>query len=86
MDRDAFHSFEAGLHILSTLLRLWPEPFCWLGASWEGHHPHIDLLIGNGWVRDRMDKGAPVHEISAQWHDELTRFSSQRRRCFLYAG
>jgi uncharacterized protein YbbC (DUF1343 family) len=86
MDRDAFRPLQAGLHILSTLLRLWPECFSWLGTSWEGRLPHFDLLIGNGWVRDGLDKGARVSEIVARWQEELTQFSSQRERYYLYDG
>jgi uncharacterized protein YbbC (DUF1343 family) len=84
MDRRSFAPLQTGLHILSTLVQLWPKDFCWLGTSWEGRHPHFDLLIGNGWVRDRLDKGAPVSEIVAHWKEELLQFSSQRQRYSLY--
>jgi len=84
MDRDVFRPLQTGLHILSTLMRLWPKCFGWLGTSWEGRHPHFDLLIGNGWVRDMLDKGEQVDDIVARWQEELLQFSSQRQRYYLY--
>jgi uncharacterized protein YbbC (DUF1343 family) len=84
-DRDRFRPFQTGLHILSVLRQLWPERFRWLGSSWEGHHPHVDLLIGNGWVRELLDQGAPVCEIAARWRDELAQFLSRRRQVLRYA-
>jgi beta-N-acetylhexosaminidase len=86
IDRSAFRPVRTGLHILSTLMRLWPDDFAWLGTSWEGRHPHFDLLIGNAWVRESLDKGAPVSEIVAHWQEELAQFRLQRRRYELYDG
>jgi len=84
MDRDVFRSVETGLHILAEFMRLWPKRFCWLGTSWEGRRPHFDLLIGNGWVRHRLDQGEPVGEIVACWQEELRQFHSHRQRYYLY--
>jgi uncharacterized protein YbbC (DUF1343 family) len=84
LERDVFRPLRTGLHVLSTLTRLWPESFDWLGTSWEGRLPHFDLLIGNRWVREWLDKGAPVTEIVERWQEELRQFSSQSKRYHLY--
>jgi uncharacterized protein YbbC (DUF1343 family) len=83
-DRSRFRPLATGLHVLSSLIQLWPEDFEWLGTSWEGCRPHFDLLIGNNWVRPALDRGAQVKEITARWQDELAQFRTQRQSYLLY--
>jgi beta-N-acetylhexosaminidase len=84
LDRSAFRPLFAGLHILSALIELVPERFEWLGTSWEGHRPHFDLLIGNSWVREELDRGACIEELTGQWQNELASFRSARQQYLLY--
>jgi uncharacterized protein YbbC (DUF1343 family) len=84
MNREMFRPLRTALHILSTLIRLWPDQFAWLRTSWEGHPPHFDLLIGNGWVRERLDTGEPIDDIIARWQSDLARFWSVRQQHVMY--
>jgi len=84
MDREAFRPLRTGLYIVFTIRTLWPDDFTWLKTSWEGHPPHFDLLIGNGWVREQIDAGQAVNEIIARWQEDLNRFDALRRSYFLY--
>jgi len=83
-ERAVFRPLRTGLHLLSTLRRLWPTDLAWLPTSWEGRPPHFDLLIGNGWVRPQIDAGRPVDEMIAEWQDSLQRFEENRKLYFLY--
>jgi uncharacterized protein YbbC (DUF1343 family) len=85
MDREMFRPLYTALHILSTLIRLWPDQFAWLRTSWEGHPPHFDLLIGNGWVRERLDAREPIDDIVARWQGDLAHFCSVRQQYLIYA-
>ncbi|MBN1641683.1 MAG: DUF1343 domain-containing protein [Anaerolineae bacterium] len=84
VDRSAFRPLHTGLHILSALRAEWPAAFAWRETSWEGRPPHLDLLIGNGWVRTWIDAGRPVDEIAAQWQEPLRGFAALRERYLLY--
>jgi uncharacterized protein YbbC (DUF1343 family) len=84
MDREVFRPVRTALHILSALIRLWPDQFAWLGTSWEGHPPHFDLLVGNGWVRDRLNAGEPIDDIVAGWQEHLAAFVSARQQHLMY--
>jgi uncharacterized protein YbbC (DUF1343 family) len=84
LDREVFRPLCAGLHVVSTIVALWPKPFEWRETSWEGRPPHFDLLIGNGWVREWIDEGRPVGEIAARWQTALAQFEALRRQYLLY--
>jgi beta-N-acetylhexosaminidase len=84
LDREAFRPLCAGLHVVSTIVALWPTPFEWRETSWEGRPPHFDLLIGNGWVRECVDEGCSVAEIAARWQTALGQFEALRRQYLLY--
>jgi uncharacterized protein YbbC (DUF1343 family) len=83
-DRDAFRPLLAGLYILATIRAWWPVEFEWLGTSWEGHPPHFDLLIGNGWVREWIDAGRQVNDVAARWDTIRAQFEEHRRPYLLY--
>jgi len=84
MDRDTFRPLRTGLHVLSTIRRLWPDEFAWRKTGSDGRPPHFDTLIGNGWVRERIEAGRAVAEIVASWQEELARFDELRRKYILY--
>jgi len=84
MDREVFRPLRTALHILSTLIRLWPDQFAWLRTSWEGHPPHFDLLVGNGWIRERLNAGEPIDDIVARWQRDLAHLWRVRQQHLIY--
>jgi uncharacterized protein YbbC (DUF1343 family) len=84
IDRTRYGPLRAGLHVVSTIRSLWPDAFAWRETSWEGRPPHFDLLIGNGWVREQIDRQCPVSEIEARWQTTLAEFDRLRQAYFLY--
>jgi uncharacterized protein YbbC (DUF1343 family) len=83
-DREVFRPVRSILHLIATIMALWPDEFAWRESSWEGRPPHFDLLIGNSWVREQIDAGRPVDEIVASWQGTLNGFEELRSRFFLY--
>lgn len=84
MDRAAFRPVTVGLHVLAGLKALYPAEFVWLAQSWEGAHPHIDLLAGTDEVRRALDAGVDVVELVAGWADAVAEFEQTSRQYWLY--
>jgi uncharacterized protein YbbC (DUF1343 family) len=74
-DRALFRPLPAGLHVVATVKQMYPQHFAWLAGSWEGSHPHIDLLMGTDLVRRRIDAGAGIDEITCDWDEQCTAFA-----------
>lgn len=86
-DRDAFDSFLAGVALLKHCRRLFPE-FAWRTEPYEfvSDRLAIDLLGGGSRLREQIDAGADLGEISAGWAKGRARFLDERRRFMLYEG
>ncbi|MBN1876685.1 MAG: DUF1343 domain-containing protein [Anaerolineae bacterium] len=83
-DRNALRPVTLGLHLLATLHTLYPETFTWLRQSWEGAHPHIDLLLGTDQVRGALDNQTSVDDIVASWEQERKEFTQTAALYHLY--
>jgi len=79
-----FEPLRAGLTLVATIRRLYPREFAWLPQSWEGAHPHFDLLMGNAWVRAMLDDDRPIDEILARAQSEVEAFVRERQPFLLY--
>lgn len=79
-----FLAVPAGLVILQKIMEMCPQ-FSFLETSWEGNHPHFDLLLGNGKVRQQLLDGEPIEKITASWTDNLAVFDRQRAPFLLYS-
>jgi len=74
-DRKAFRSLKAGMHLLSTLKRLYPQTF---------DLSKIDLWIGRKDVKELIAEGVEVDKIMSMWEEDLKRFKKLRRKYLLY--
>ena len=85
-DPDAFRPFLAGLALVQTLLRTYPEHFGWRTEPYEfeSDRPAFDLLAGNGALRPRLEEGASLESLEEGWRPGLERFEEMRRSVFLY--
>ncbi len=84
IDRATFRPVTVGLHLLATLKALYPAEFAWLPKSWEGAHPHIDLLAGTDQVRRAIDAGEDVTGLVGDWANVVADFAQESRRYWLY--
>lgn len=72
-----FPALDVWLAVISTIRRLYPEPFQWNEA-------HFDRLIGNDTTRRYIDKDKALHHISVGWHSFRRNFIKQRQPYLLY--
>jgi len=84
IDRAAFRPVTVGLHLLAALKALYPAEFAWLPQSWEGAHPHIDLLAGTDQVWRAINAGVDVTELVQGWADGVAEFEQTSRQYRLY--
>ena len=73
-----------GLYLLAACRAVAPEQFAFLPSSWEGHPPHLDLLIGNARIREGLAAGVPVDELTTNWGAIAVEWIEKRRPYLLY--
>lgn len=81
--RDAFKPVETGLHIVKAIHDMYPEDFEFRAENSAGIS-FFDNLMGNGWVREDIEEGKPVEEISSKWQKELKQLNKTREEYLLY--
>ena len=82
-DREAYRPVEAGLHMLTALMRLQGDTFRFNEPTYDERR-HFDLLAGTDGLRLSLGEGVPVEEIVGAWEPELERFMKVRERHLLY--
>jgi uncharacterized protein YbbC (DUF1343 family) len=82
-DRDAYRPVEAGIHMLSALMRLQGDRFRFNEPTYDERR-HFDLLAGTDGLRLSLCEGVPVEEIVGAWEPSLERFMKVRERHLLY--
>lgn len=81
---ETFQPVLTGVSLLSACLRQQPEHVTFLPDSWEGTHPHFDLLAGSSALRLSLLAGVPADEIAAGWHSYETAFRALREPYLFY--
>lgn len=82
-DREAYQTIKTGLTIVKTVHDMYPEDFAFRAENNAGVS-FFDNLIGNGWVREKIEEGASIKEITDRWEEELQAFSDVRRDYLIY--
>jgi len=82
-DRMAYQSIETGLTIVKTIHDMYPDEFEFRAENADGIS-FFDQLVGNGWVRDKINEGVSIDEIKAEWNEDLETFKDLRRDYLLY--
>jgi uncharacterized protein YbbC (DUF1343 family) len=77
-DREKYQSVETGLHIVKTIHDLYGEEFSFNKSG------NFDLLIGNSWVREELEKGTDVEDIITKWQKDTKAFKKIRKQYLLY--
>jgi uncharacterized protein YbbC (DUF1343 family) len=77
---------RTGYALISWARRLWPDRFSWRPPPYEYEleRPAIDILAGNGRVRELIDQDAPLPEIESSWQVDLGHFKKVRERYLMY--
>jgi uncharacterized protein YbbC (DUF1343 family) len=76
-DRNLYRPFETALHIIRTLLDMYPDQF-------EFHAEYFDKVAGTAKIRKALEAGQGVKEIVAAYEKDLIAFAETRRPYLLY--
>ena len=82
-DREAYQTIKTGLTIVKTIHDMYPDDFAFSVESAQGVS-FFDNLIGNGWVREKINEGASIEEVMDRWEEDLETFSDVRRNYLIY--
>jgi len=77
IDRNKYRSFESSLHVIKTIMNLYPDRF-------EFHKKYFDRIMGNSKIREAFEEGKEVSEIIRSYTEELSEFSELRKPYLLY--
>lgn len=81
-----FKPFLAGLALIKHARRLYPNQFQWRTEVYEYVRDRlaIDLLLGNGTLRQQLEDNVSLATLKSSWTEELSTFMTQRASCLLY--
>ncbi|MCY9165463.1 DUF1343 domain-containing protein [Bacillus atrophaeus] len=77
-DRKKFEAVKTGLSLIKTIHDLYPDDFEFLATG------SFDKLIGNGWVRTKIEEGAGIQEITDAYQKPLKEFKKLRKKYLIY--
>ncbi|MFP4081994.1 MAG: exo-beta-N-acetylmuramidase NamZ domain-containing protein [Candidatus Aminicenantes bacterium] len=77
LDRNVYQPFEAALHILKTIMDLYPRDF-------RFHQEYFDKIMGTSRVREALEKGWAVEKIMDGCSQELDQFIQVRNPSLIY--
>ena len=85
-DRDAFRPYRLGIALLRALCMTHPDRFRWLDPPYEYEMEKlpIDILIGSGAVRQRVEQGRRIGDIESGWEHDLEKYREMREPLMLY--
>lgn len=85
-DRRRFHPVRTALCILSVLTKDNADSFQWKQPPYEFVHDRlpIDILFGNSWIREYLEKGVAPQAIEKTWSASLDAFNRNRAKYLLY--
>ncbi|MEO0122862.1 MAG: DUF1343 domain-containing protein [candidate division WOR-3 bacterium] len=85
-DLKNFDPVCTGLEIISTIKELYPKKFTWRKPPYEFEKNKMpfDILIGNSWIREAIEKGKSVGTMKKRWQKELKEFKKKRVKYLLY--
>jgi uncharacterized protein YbbC (DUF1343 family) len=85
-DREAFRPYRLGLILLQVLYHAHSDDFEWLPPpyEYEWNKRPIDILLGDGTLRQELEKGSAVSSLEAAWKEDLAAYREETADCLLY--
>jgi uncharacterized protein YbbC (DUF1343 family) len=83
-DRLVFHPVLTGLHLLALTRELALDSFEFLQPGAEGKPLHLDLLAGTAHLREYLEAGRMVEEITSDWAPVSEEWARVREPYLLY--
>lgn len=86
LNRRDFRPVKTTLCILHAFLSLHPQHFRWKQPPYEyvTDRLPIDILFGNSWIREALERGDAPDAIEARWLGALQAFGARRSKYLLY--
>jgi len=83
---EKFRPLRLGLAICQGLFQLHGDRFQWLDPPYEYEYEKlpIDIILGDGTVREQLERGVDPVELEADWQPALESYRSERADCLLY--
>jgi len=81
-----YQPFETSMTLLGAVMRLYPDGFKWKMPpyEYEFEKPPIDLILGSADIRERLENGAAITELRADWQADLDAYRHMSRAFRLY--
>ena len=85
-DRAAFRAVETGVAVIDAFRAASPAGFAWREPPYEYEHDKapIDILYGSAALRQTLDRGGRVSELTSRWPADVAPFLELRRQSLLY--
>ncbi len=85
-DREAFEPVACGVAIVQAALAMYEDEFEWKNPPYEYVYDcnPFDVIAGTNKLREMLEKGLSVSEITASWKESREEFDGQRRKFLLY--
>ena len=85
-DRKKFKPFLTTLKILQVINQWYPEKFKWKESPYEYEYEKlpIDILLGNGWLRQQIENNTTLEKLVENWQMNLTEFKNKRNEVLIY--
>jgi uncharacterized protein YbbC (DUF1343 family) len=85
-DPDAYRPYETSLRLLQAVIKHHKKDFEWKQPpyEYETRRLPIDLIIGDGKIRRRLEKIERIETIAMSWQTQLDEFSEISRAYHLY--
>ncbi len=81
-----FDPVSTGLEIIKTIKNLYSDKFEWRKPPYEFEKRKLpfDILIGNSWIREAIEKNKSIVSIKRRWQRDLDKFKRIRKKYLLY--
>ena len=86
-DRQTFRPYRLGLALLQALSQVHRNDFAWLPPPYEYEWKKlpIDILLGDGTLRQRLENGDDISRLEASWVRRSSRHTRKGlANCLLY--
>jgi uncharacterized protein YbbC (DUF1343 family) len=85
-NRNTLRPFKLGFALLQALHQTHKNDFQWLPPpyEYERNKEPIDILFGDGSLRQRLENGEDLRKLEVSWAGELEAYKERAARCFLY--
>jgi len=85
-DTSRYSPYALSLGLYQAIYRLHPEAFAYKQPPYEYEFTRLpmDLILGDGEIRSRIEAGDPIMKLVAQWADGLSDYEKRIRKVKLY--